>query len=50
MMETLFELRAKNGFCRLFDFFEEAFYEKLSLIAKGEFTADDLFINRVVTE
>ena len=50
MMETLFELRSANGFCRLFDFFEDANRAMLLLIAEGKFKANDLFIDRVVTE
>lgn len=50
MMETIFELRTENGFCRLFDFFDDAQFEKLDLVRKGIFTDDELFITRIVTE
>ena len=50
MMETLFELRDDKGFCKLFDFFEDAIAEKFALVKNGRFGIDDLFITRVVTE
>ena len=50
MMETMFELRAENGFCSLFDFFEEAKTAMESLISRGKFAENELFITRVVTE
>ena len=50
MMEMLYELRSTSGFCRLFDFFEEANTAMAELIAKGTFRHDELYINRVVTE
>ena len=50
MMETLYELRSTSGFCRLFDFFEEASTAMAELIQKGTFRYDELFISRVVTE
>lgn len=49
-METLFELRSTSGFCRLFDFFDEANTAMAELIKDGKFRQDDLYINRVVTE
>ena len=51
MMETLFELRSTSSeFCRLFDFFDEAFTVMAELIQKGKFRHDELYISRVVTE
>lgn len=50
MMETLFELRSTSGFCRLFDFFDEANTAMAELIQKGKFRHDELYISRVVTE
>lgn len=50
MMEMLYELRSTSGLCRLFDFFQEAHDTMQDLIASGTYSADELFINRVVTE
>ena len=50
MMEFLYELRSTSGFCRLFDFFDEASTAMAELIAKGTFRHDELFINPVMTE
>ena len=50
MMETLFELRAQNGFCRVFDFFADAQSEMNTLIMQGVFGDGDLYISHVVTE
>ena len=50
MMETLYELRTDSGFCRLFDFFEEANAKMAELIESGRFRKNDLYITRVVTE
>ena len=50
MMETLFELRTDSGFCRVFDFFEEAKELMAELIESGRFRKSDLYITRVVTE
>lgn len=50
MMETLFELRSNSGYCRLFDFFDEAKAAMAELIAYGKFRDNELFIARVVTE
>ena len=50
MMETLFELRTQSGFCRVFDFFDEADTERVRLIGEGVYRESDLFITRVVTE
>ena len=50
MMETLYELRSKNGFCRIFDFFADAQNEMDSLVMHGVFADGDLYITRVVTE
>ena len=50
MMETLFELRTRGGFCRLFDFFEDADIERTRLIGEGIYRESELFITRVITE
>ena len=50
MMETIFELRSDSGFCRLFDFFDEAKDEMARLITRGKFKANELYITRIVTE
>ena len=50
MMETLYELRTADGFCRLFDFFADANSEMHALISQGVFKEGDLYITRVVTE
>ena len=50
MMETLFELRSTSGFCRLFDFFDEANTALAELVKIGRFRPDELYISRVVTE
>lgn len=50
MMETLFELRSDTGLCRLFDFFFEANEAMRELIEGGRFSAEQLYITRVVTE
>lgn len=50
MMETLFELRSISGYCRLFDFYDEADMARDELVRAGRFAYGDLFITRVVTE
>ena len=50
MMEMLYELRSTSGFCRLFDFFEEANTALAEMVASGKYRNDELYISRVVTE
>lgn len=50
MMETLFELRSDTGLCQLFDFFHEAYDAMEELIDRGKYSAEQLYITRVVTE
>ena len=49
-METLFELRADNGFCRVFDFFADASNAMSDLIMRGIFARGELYITRIVSE
>ena len=50
IMETLFELRADNGFCRVFDFFADASNAMSDLIMRGIFARGELYITRIVSE
>ena len=50
MMETLYELRAESGFCRVFDFFADAKAVMSDLIMRGVFADGELYITRIVTE
>ena len=50
MMETLFELRSDSGYCSVFDMFADADARRIDLVLRGVFSADELYITRVISE